>query len=246
MKKLTSLSAAAILVLLGLLQAASAQTKPESSPKQYFLILLKRPANPPQLSKEAGEKLQQDHLANIRKLHEEHKLLMAGPFLDDTPLRGIFVLQAESLAQAQDWTNSDPAIQAGRLAPEVHGPWRIDGDAIHDPGNDTQTMEQYTLVLTLAGGNWAPDTPAFNEVLTKHFAFMKDMFARGTIALAGPFPFSDPGELKGVGIYRASMAETTRLIANDPLMKANILKPELHPWITAKGVLAPGQPFHGQ
>jgi uncharacterized protein YciI len=233
-------------VLLAALQAAFGQEQPASSPKQYFLVLLKRPGNAPQLSKEAGEKLQQEHMANIRKLHQEHKLLMAGPFVDDTTLRGIFVLQAESLAQAQEWTNSDPAIQAGRLQPEVRGPWGIDGNAIHDPGDDTQTMEQYTVVLSTAGENWKPDTPAFAEAMTRHVAFMKDMFDRGNVALAGTFPSSDPGELMGVVIYRMGMEEAGRSIASDPLVKADILKPEMHPWITAKGVLAPGQPSHMQ
>lgn len=242
MKKLIILSAA-MLLLFAALQAASAQGQPGSNPKQYFLVLLKRPADAPQLSKEAGEKLQQEHMANIRRLHQEHELLVAGPFVDDTALRGIFVLQAESLAQAQEWSNSDPAIKAGRLAAEVHGPWRIDGDAIHDPGDDTHVMEQYTLVLILAGENWKPDTAAFNEAMKQHVAFMKDIIDQGTEAIAGPFPFSGPGELKGVAIYRLSMADTAKLQANDPLVKADILKPELHPWITAKGVLAPGQPF---
>jgi uncharacterized protein YciI len=218
---------------------ATAQSEPHAS--KYFFVLLERPFNAPQLSKAAGEKLQQEHMANIRKLHSEHKLLVAGPFEDDTPLRGIFVLKAESQEQAEDWTGSDPAIKAGRLAAEVHGPWDIDPNAIHEP-ETTQGMEQYTLVLLRNGENWNPSAPGFIDVMKRHHAFFEEMTAKGKIAVAGPFPFGDP-ELRGVTIYCAGAEETAKIVQDDPIVKAGLLKTEMHPWITGKGVLAPGQPM---
>jgi len=232
----------ALLTLLAFAPVARPQNQTQTSTADYFLVLLKRSANPPQLSKEAGEKLQEEHLANIRKLHAEHKLLVAGPFTDDTSLRGILVLHASSLQQAQDWANSDPAVQAGRLVAEVHGPWQIDPSAIHEPDSG-QEMQRYTLVLVMSGDKWNPDAPGFAEALKPHAAFLHDMIAQGKIALVGRFPFSEPGDLRGVVIYRVALEEAKKFAEDDPAVKADLLKPEAHPWITGKGVLAPGLPM---
>ena len=181
-------------------------------------------------------------MANIRKMAAEHKLLVAGPFMDDTTLRGIFVLQAESAAQAQAWADSDPAVQAGRLAAELHGPWMIDPGAMHAAA-EPPGMEKYTLVLMKSGEHWNPDAPEFMEVIKRHHAFIQGMTEQGNIALAGPFPLGAAGELRGVVIYRVGETQAAKLAEEDPVVKAGILKAELHPWATGKGVLASGQPL---
>ena len=239
-----SLAGVLLLALVTLVSCALAQgqTQTNEKPAQYFLILLNRPANAPQLSKEEGAKLQEEHMANIRKMAAEHKLLVAGPFMDDTTLRGIFVLRAESAAQAQEWADSDPAIKAGRLSAELRGPWLIDASAIHAPA-EPPGMEQFTLVLMKSGEHWNPDAPEFMEVIRKHHAFIQQMTEQGNIALAGPFPLSEPGELRGATIFRVGEAQTAKLAQEDPVVKAGILRTELHPWATGKGVLASGQPL---
>lgn len=242
--KRTSFSGALLFSLIVLAVSAFAQAPARSSANsaQYFFVLLNRPANAPQLSKEAGEKLQEEHMANIRKMAAEHKLVIAGPFLDDTVLRGIFVLQAESVAQAEAWADSDPAVKAGRLAPEVHGPWLVDASAIHEPA-EPPAFEQYTLVLMKRGDKWDPNAPGFMDVMKQHHAFVRLMTDQGNLAVAGPFPFGDQGELRGVAIFRVGPEQTAKLTQDDPIVKAGLLKPEIHPWGTGKGVLAAGQPM---
>jgi uncharacterized protein YciI len=157
--------------------------------------------------------------------------------MDDTSLRGIFVLKADSLEQAQDWAGSDPAIKAGRLEAEMHGPWDIDPSTIHEP-ETTQGMEQYTLVLLKSGEKWNPSAPGFMDVMKQHHAVVKEMTERGKIAVAGPFPFSNPGELQGVTIFRVGAEETAKLVQDDPAVKAGLLKAEIHPWITGPPMLS--------
>jgi uncharacterized protein YciI len=68
----------------------------------------------------ATEEIQKGHMANINRLAEMKKLIAAGPFDDDGRLRGIFVFRVGSLEEARALTATDPAVQAGRLAMELH------------------------------------------------------------------------------------------------------------------------------
>src|SRR5439155_10819102 len=66
------------------------------------------------------QELQKAHLANINRLAETKKLIMAGPFGDDGELRGIFVFRVDSLKEAQDLAATDPMIKIDRLKIEFH------------------------------------------------------------------------------------------------------------------------------
>ena len=93
----------------------------ERGMKKYVMAFLKRGPNRDQDSATSAD-LQKAHLENINRLAQEGKLLLAGPFLDDGEIRGIFIFDVESVEEARALTETDPAIQSGRLVMELH-PW---------------------------------------------------------------------------------------------------------------------------
>lgn len=88
---------------------------------RYVMALLKAGPNRDQDEETAAE-LQNAHMANIQRLAEEGLLILAGPFLDNGELRGIYVFDVSTVEEAAALTQTDPAIQAGRLEMELH-PW---------------------------------------------------------------------------------------------------------------------------
>ncbi len=86
--------------------------------KKYVMAFLKRGPNR-NLDKDKANELQMAHLNNINRMAKEGKLVLAGPFFGDGDLRGIYIFNVETIAEAEALTNSDPAIQAGSLVMEL-------------------------------------------------------------------------------------------------------------------------------
>lgn len=105
---------------------------PQRPMTTYYFGLLTRGPKSGTGPKEEREKIQAAHMANITRLAVAGKLLVAGPFLDDGNWRGVFIFKCASLEEAQALAASDPAVQAGRLAVEIH-PWLTMQGNIRDP-----------------------------------------------------------------------------------------------------------------
>lgn len=100
---------------------AQEEEKPKYEMKTYQMVFLYKGPNRNQDSTEAM-KIQEAHLANIQRLADEGKLIVAGPFLDDKDLRGIFIFDVETETEVKKLVETDPAIKTGRLKYEIH-PW---------------------------------------------------------------------------------------------------------------------------
>jgi uncharacterized protein len=109
---------------------AIAKAVQPSQMKTYYMVFLKKGPNRSHDSATAAT-IQAGHMANIQKLAAAKKLKVAGPFLDDGDLRGIFILDVASPEEAKRLTDADPAVQAGRLIMEIH-PWMTQKGAVLD------------------------------------------------------------------------------------------------------------------
>ncbi|MEO8760180.1 MAG: YciI family protein [Bacteroidia bacterium] len=89
--------------------------------RKYVMCFLKTGPNK-SLSKDSSNKIQAAHLNNIKHLAAQGKLVLAGPFMDETELEGIFIFNVQTVEEAQALANTDPAVKAGVLIMELH-PW---------------------------------------------------------------------------------------------------------------------------
>lgn len=112
-----------MLTITLLSSAVHAQEKddPKHEMKNYLMVFLYKGPNRNQDSVEAM-RIQKEHLNNIQRLADEGKLIVAGPFLDDKDLRGIFIFDSASEEEVTELVETDLAIQTGRLRYEIR-PW---------------------------------------------------------------------------------------------------------------------------
>lgn len=94
---------------------------PEWAMRQYVVAFLYKGPNPVE-DPEESKKVMKGHLANIQRLHDEGKVILAGPYLSNTDLRGYFLFDTDSVEAARAWCETDPAISAGVFRIDLH-PW---------------------------------------------------------------------------------------------------------------------------
>lgn len=102
----------------------------------YTLVVLRRPADAPEMPDEELDALQAQHLAYRADLKRQGVLVANGPFDEqsDVSMRGMSIFACD-LAEAARLSEGDPSVKAGRLAYDVMEWWVASG-TLAFPGVD--------------------------------------------------------------------------------------------------------------
>ena len=102
--------------------AEEKKPEPKHEMTSYVMGLLRKGPKWTADRTEETQRIQDGHMANIRKMAATGKLVVAGPFTNDGSLRGVFIFQQTSLEEARAMVDQDPAVKSGRLVVDLL-PW---------------------------------------------------------------------------------------------------------------------------
>lgn len=211
-----------------------AQERKEPAPKmvEFHMALLKR--GPKWSKKGMSPEVEKGHLNHVMSLLDTGKAVIAGPLADDGNLVGIYILRAKSAEEAKSWADSDPAVLAGDLTPEMHPWW---SEEVMKKATTPLKMATAYIGFLSRGPKWTPEkTPATEELQKAHIANINRLAETKKLVMAGPF--GDNGKLRGIFVFKVgSLAEAKELAETDPSVKAGRLAIDVHPWMVPEGIL---------
>jgi uncharacterized protein YciI len=100
-------------------QLASKLGADERGMRQYVMVILKTGPNPKPKGPER-DAMFKGHFANIQRLANEGKLVLAGPFDGVDGWRGMFIFAVKDIDEAKQLTATDPVIASGEMVAEYH------------------------------------------------------------------------------------------------------------------------------
>ena len=102
----------------------------------YTVVVLRRPADAPEMSDEELDALQARHLAYRAELWRQGVLVVNGPFDEQSEpsYRGMSIFDCDA-AEAARLSDGDPSVMAGRLTYDVME-WWVRADSLSFPLSD--------------------------------------------------------------------------------------------------------------
>jgi len=220
-----------MLVSLSVLAAIGADVPPKM--KVYQMVFLRKGTNT--IPTQSDDKMQLVHLNGLNHLNLTGTNVLFGPFMDDTELRGIVVLDVPDAAAARTALADDPYVTAGYLTVDVK-PWLSETNVYALP-ELPHTQEKLVFGFLMRGTNRVQlAAEESQKIQAGHLGYMTELHKQGKLIATGPF--MEDSDMRGIVIYRvANVAEAKALAAGDPAVEAGRLVIDARPWMTFKGML---------
>ncbi|HEX4901122.1 MAG TPA: YciI family protein [Pyrinomonadaceae bacterium] len=239
MKKAMAIS---FLVILSLGVNALAQGKSQDKAKtppahkmvEFQMALLKRTPNWEEIKTTNPMALERAQMNYVNALIERGNAVIAGRLTDDGDIRGVYVLRAKSVAEAQEWADNSPAVKSGHLIAEIHPWW---SEEVMKRTATPEVMTTAYLAFLTRGEKWTPEkTPQTEAIQKAHMDNINRLAETKKLVVAGPF--GDNGTLRGIFVFKvASLDEARALAETDPAVQAGRLALDIHPWLVPEGIL---------
>ena len=92
----------------------------ERGMRMYVLCILKTGPKDAEIKGDQRKEVFAGHFANIGRLADEGKLVVAGPFgKNDKNFRGLYIFNVATIAEAEKLVALDPAVKAGVFVPDL-------------------------------------------------------------------------------------------------------------------------------
>ncbi len=216
---------ASVLLVASALPAATAATAASAEG-----LVIVHHSRGPRWDIEAGFRDQpgiRDHVRYYETLDADGRILMGGPFLDDSG--GMMILRArDSLDTIRGIAMSDPAVEAGVLGMRVLSishPVRA-----ADPVRVEQSKPDIRVVAWLSPGEgWSPDTPRLEQAdMDAHVAFCRQQIEAGHFALVAP-----DGDDREIIVFMPGYTPdpASELLATDPAIASGVVTAATTEWL---------------
>ncbi|MBU2950450.1 hypothetical protein KO493_07060 [Tamlana agarivorans] len=107
-------------------------------------------------------------------------------------------------------------------------------DFVDEKTQDTILMQQYFIAFLKSGAIRGQNEEEAAELQEQHLEYLGKLYNEGHADISGPF--GDESDFRGITIYNVPTKKMAERLANDdPMVKANRLEVEVHPWWAAKG-----------
>lgn len=207
--------------------------------KRDFFVFLTTGKPTQGIAAEEIQKKQAAHLENFGRLAKLGSLTTAGPCADpDKVTRGIVVIHADSIPDAEAMFGPDPYVSEGFMKAELNGFQTVAGKL--QLVSEVTSMEQSVIVIISQGNKWPSHPSLVKTIGPKLTALAKEQFDAKKLAFAGLFNTKSNNASKRVAVmifYGKDLDSVKSILESHELLREEWVRFQAFPQYLAKGAL---------